>query len=91
MLYPKAEVQRCIVHQIRSSLRFVSWKDRKAVAKDLKGIYTALNEKQALLSLDEFKHIWDKKYPNTLILLNLGSLIGLSCLHFLNIHKALER
>lgn len=63
-IYPKAEVQRCIVHQIRSSLRFVSWKDRKAVAKDLKGIYTALNEKQALLSLDEFKHIWDKKYPN---------------------------
>ena len=47
-IYPKAEVQRCIVHQIRSSLRFVSWKDRKAVAKDLKGIYTALNEKQAL-------------------------------------------
>ena len=63
-VYPKSEVQRCIVHQIRSSLRFVSWKDRKAVAKDLKGIYTALNEEQALLSLDEFKHIWDKKYPN---------------------------
>ncbi len=52
------------VHQIRSSLRFVSWKDRKAVAKDLKAVYTALNEEQALLSLDEFKHIWDKKYPN---------------------------
>ena len=63
-VYPKSEVQRCIVHQIRSSLRFVSWKDRKALAKDLKGIYTALNEEQALLSLDEFKHIWDKKYPN---------------------------
>ena len=63
-IYPKAEVQRCIVYQIRSSLRFVSWKDRKAVAKDLKGIYTALNEEQALLSLDEFRHIWDKKYPN---------------------------
>ena len=61
--YPKSEVQRCIVHQIRSSLRFVSWKDRKAVAKDLKSIYTALNEEQALLSLDEFRHIWDKKYP----------------------------
>jgi len=61
--YPQSEVQRCIVHQIRSSLRFVSWKDRKAVAKDLKSIYTALNEEQALLSLDEFRHIWDKKYP----------------------------
>ncbi len=45
------------VHQICSSLRFVSWKDRKAVAKDLKAVYTALNEEQALLSLDEFKHI----------------------------------
>jgi transposase-like protein len=63
-LYPKSEVQRCIVHQIRSSLRLVSWQDRKAVAKDLKGVYTALNAKQALLLLDEFKHIWDKKYPN---------------------------
>lgn len=63
-LYPQAEVQRCIVHQIRSSLRFVSWKDRKAVAKDLKSIYTALNEEQAQTNLDEFKDIWDKKYPN---------------------------
>lgn len=63
-IYPKAEVQRCIVHQIRSSLRFVSWKDRKSLAKDLKPIYKANNEEQALLSLDEFKHIWDKKYPN---------------------------
>lgn len=63
-IYPKAEVQRCIVHQIRSSLRFVSWKDRKSLAKDLKPIYQANNEEQALLSLDEFKHVWDKKYPN---------------------------
>lgn len=63
-IYPKSEIQRCIVHQIRSSLRFVSWKDRKAVAKDLKAVYTALNEEQALLSLDEFRHIWGKKYPN---------------------------
>jgi transposase-like protein len=63
-IYPKAEVQRCIVHQIRSSLRFVSWKDRKSLTKDLKPIYKANNEEQGLLALDEFKHIWDKKYPN---------------------------
>ena len=63
-VYPKAEVQRCIVHQIRSSLRFVSWKDRKSVVRDLKSVYTAINEEQALQSLAEFKDIWDKKYPN---------------------------
>ena len=63
-VYPKAEIQRCIVHQIRSSLRFVSWKDRKAVAKDLKSVYTALDEESAQLALTEFNDIWGKKYPN---------------------------
>ena len=56
-VYPKAEIQRCIVHQIRSSLKFVSWKDRKAV-------YSALNEEDAQLALTEFNDIWGKKYPN---------------------------
>ena len=63
-VYPKAEIQRCIVHQIRSSLRFVSWKDRKAVAKDLKSVYAALNEEDAQIALTEFNDIWGKKYPN---------------------------
>ena len=62
--YPKAEIQRCIVHQIRSSLKFVSWKDRKAVAKDLKSVYSALNEEDAQLALTEFNDIWGNKYPN---------------------------
>ncbi len=62
-VYPKAEIQRCIVHQIRSSLKFVSWKDRKAVAKDLKSVYSALNEEDAQLALTDFNDIWDKKYP----------------------------
>jgi transposase-like protein len=62
--YPKAEIQRCIVHQIRSSLKFVSWKDRKAVAKDLKSVYSALNEEDAQLALIDFNDIWGKKYPN---------------------------
>jgi len=66
-VYPKAEIQRCIVHQIRSSLRFVSWKDRKAVAKDLKSVYTALNEEDGQISLTEFNDIWGKKYPNITI------------------------
>lgn len=65
-VYPKAEIQRCIVHQIRSSLKFVSWKDRKAVAKDLKTIYTAKTEEDAQLALTEFNDIWGSKYPNIL-------------------------
>ena len=63
-IYPKAEIQRCIVHQIRSSLKFVSWKDRKAIAKDLKTIYTANTEEQALENLNEFHNIWGNKYPH---------------------------
>jgi len=63
-VYPKAEIQRCIVHQIRNSLKFVSWKDRKAVAKDLKSVYTAYTEEDGQLALTEFDDIWGKKYPN---------------------------
>lgn len=66
-VYPKAEIQRCIVHQIRSSLKFVSWKDRKAVAKDLKSVYSAHNEEDAQLALTDFNDIWGKKYPNITI------------------------
>ena len=63
-VYPKAETQRCIVHQIRSSLRYVSWKDRKAVATDLKMVYTAPTEEDAQQALMEFNDIWGKKYPH---------------------------
>ena len=63
-VYPKAEIQRCIVHQIRSSLRYVSWKDRKAVAKDLKTVYTANTEEDAQTALLEFDETWGKKYPH---------------------------
>ena len=60
-VYPKAEIQRCIVHQIRNSLKFVSYKDRKAVAKDLKSVYTALDEASGQLALTEFRFLL-KKY-----------------------------
>ena len=63
-VYPKAEIQRCIVHQIRSSLRYVSWKDRKAVAADLKTVYTATTEEDAQAALLEFNNVWGKKYPH---------------------------
>jgi len=66
-VYPKAEIQRCIVHQIRSSLKFVSWKDRKEVAKDLKAVYSALKEEDAQTALTEFNDIWGNKYPNIAI------------------------
>ena len=62
-VFPKTQVQLCIVHMIRHSLKFVSWKDRKSVAKDLKPIYTAVTEKQAKVSLEGFAKKWDSTYP----------------------------
>lgn len=62
-VYPKTEHQLCIVHQIRNSLKFVSYKDRKLVASDLKPIYAATTEEIALKYLDDFAAKWDKQYP----------------------------
>jgi len=62
--YPNTEHQLCVVHQIRNSLAFVSYKDRKAVANDLKPIYTATNEEGAIEALASFKDKWDKNYPH---------------------------
>lgn len=61
--YPKAEVQRCIVHQIRSSTRYVSYKDVKAFTAALKPIYKAPTEDAALAALDELEQVWGVKYP----------------------------
>lgn len=61
--YPLAEVQKCVVHQIRNSLKHVPWKERKTVAADLKKIYTSATEECALLNLGDFKESWDAKYP----------------------------
>lgn len=62
-VYPSAEVQGCIVHQIRYSCKFVSNKDLRAFVKDLKPVYTALDETQASQKLDELEQKWGKKYP----------------------------
>lgn len=62
--FPEAEVQRCIVHQIRNSLAQMSWKDRKAVAQGLRSIYSAPTEDGALLALDDFENEWGRKYPH---------------------------
>ena len=61
-VYPKAKVQLCIVHMIRNSLKYVSFKDRKAVCQDLKRIYTAVDENSGLKALDEFAKKWNDKY-----------------------------
>lgn len=62
--FPNAEIQKCIVHQIRNSLKYVSWKDRKKVASDLKPIYKAATEEKGYSNLEEFSKNWDKKYPH---------------------------
>ena len=60
--FPKTEIQRCIVHQIRNSTRFVNYKDRKEFCNDMKEIYTAPNEEAGLAALDRFEDKWDSKY-----------------------------
>ena len=62
-VYPKTKIQLCIVHMVRNSLRFVSWKDRKALALDLKQIYRAVNVDEAQRALDAFAQRWDRQYP----------------------------
>lgn len=61
--YPKTEIQKCIIHQIRNSTRYVSYKDLKKVTADLKPIYKAATEEGALLELDRFEEVWGTKYP----------------------------
>lgn len=61
--FPQAEVQLCVVHMIRNSLRYVSWKDRKALASDLKSVYHASSEDEARENLAGFAGKWDGRYP----------------------------
>ncbi|WP_025715638.1 IS256 family transposase [Paenibacillus sp. 1-18] len=61
--YPQTEIQKCIIHQIRSSTRYVSYKEIKKVTADLKPIYKAATEEGALLELDHFEEVWGTKYP----------------------------
>ena len=62
-VFPKTEVQNCIIHQLRNSSRYVSYKDMKALMADLKAVYGAVDEQAALDALDVFSEHWDKKYP----------------------------
>ena len=64
--YPNTEYQRCIVHQVRNTLKYVADKDRKPFANDLKTIYQAPSEEQALESLERVTKTWSVKYPNSM-------------------------
>ena len=62
-VFPKTEVQLCIVHLVRHSLNYVGWHERKRVAPDLRTIYTAATEEEALLRLAEFDEKWGPRFP----------------------------
>jgi len=62
--FPFAKIQRCIIHQIRSSMKYIPYKDRKIFVADLKGIYKAVNEDVAMENLILLKDKWSNKYPN---------------------------
>ncbi|MFT5415682.1 MAG: putative transposase [Gammaproteobacteria bacterium] len=62
-IYPHTEIQLCIVHKVRNTLKYVPWKDRKAVAADLRAIYAALTLEAAEQALEGFSERWDDEYP----------------------------
>ncbi len=62
-VFPKTEIQNCIIHQLRNSSKYVSYKDVKALMADLRSVYAAVDEPAALDALDAFSTKWDTKYP----------------------------
>ena len=66
-VYPKTEIQQCIIHQIRNTTKFVSYKDIKALMEDLKKVYAAIDEQTALSELENFDEKWGNKYPKIAI------------------------
>jgi len=62
-IFPLTDVQSCIVHQVRNSIKYVVWSDQKTVAKDLRQVYSAKDEAAALKQLDSFEQKWGHKYP----------------------------
>ncbi|SQH93342.1 transposase IS1113 [Salmonella enterica subsp. salamae] len=62
-VYPQTHIQLCIIHMVRNSLKYVSWKDYKAVTSGLKAVYQASTEEAALMALNTFAEAWDCKYP----------------------------
>lgn len=65
-VFPKVSVQLCVIHQIRNTLRYIVWKDQKSFMKDLKAVYAAVSEEQALRELDKLEEAWGQKYPTAI-------------------------
>ena len=65
-IYPFAKIQRCIIHQIRSSMKYIPYKDKKMFVADLKTVYGAVNEDEAYENLQEMRTKWGNKYPNAI-------------------------
>jgi transposase-like protein len=63
-IFPNTQIQRCIIHQVRSSFRLVTWKDQKAVARSMREIYTAPTNEAAEAALDSLDEQWGKTYPS---------------------------
>jgi len=63
-VFPETKIQLCIVHMVRNAMKFVPYKDYKAVAGDLKKIYQSVTEDEAVMNLERFAELWDDKYPN---------------------------
>jgi len=61
--FPETKIQKCVVHQIRNSLKNVAYGERKEMAKDLKSVYTAVDQKEGFTNLELFAEKWDSKYP----------------------------
>lgn len=64
-IFPETDVQLCVVHQVRNTMRYVPWRESKAVIKDMKKIYKAPTQEQSQKELDNFVSKWGKKYPHT--------------------------
>ncbi|CAN5560230.1 hypothetical protein BH10BAC5_BH10BAC5_19430 [soil metagenome] len=62
-IYPQTEIQLCIIHVLRNTLRYVASKDQKEVAKDMKTVYSAPTEEAGLAELERVEQKWGKKYP----------------------------
>lgn len=62
-VFPQARIQLCIIHMLRNSLKFVSWKDYRAVSADIKRLYQSVTEQEAALELERFDEVWSGKYP----------------------------
>ena len=62
-VFPQTDIQNCIIHQLRNSSKYVSYKELKALMADLKKVYTAADEESAMSALDDFAAVWDSKYP----------------------------